>query len=115
VAWSPDGRSLSFSGDSGIRLLDLATGRQRLVAAVPVGAWSSWSADGRTIYWAESRPLRFTISAAPSTGGTSRTLVYADAPDRQVHRLGFVASNGHFYFTLSDRTADVWVADAERK
>ena len=114
AAWSPDGRSLSFSADSGIRVLDIATGRQRLVAGAP-SAWSGWSADGRTIYWAESRPQRFTISAVPSSGGTPRALVYADAPDRQLHRLGFAVSNGRFYFTLSDRTADVWVAETERK
>jgi eukaryotic-like serine/threonine-protein kinase len=115
AAWSPDGRSLSFSADSGIRVLDIATGRQRLLAVASTGTWSAWSADGRTIYWAESRPQRFTISAIPSSGGTPRTLVYADAPDRQLHRLGFAASNGRFYFTLSDRTADVWVAETERK
>jgi hypothetical protein len=32
-----------------------------------------------------------------------------------VHRFGFTVANGRFYFTLSDRTADVWVAGVERK
>ena len=65
-----------------------------------------------TVYLAEDL---FAIHAVPSAGGPSRTLVYADAPDRQAHRLGFAVANGRFYFTLSDRKADVWVAEAERK
>jgi Tol biopolymer transport system component/tRNA A-37 threonylcarbamoyl transferase component Bud32 len=115
LAWSPDGRSVSFSGDSGIRVIDIATGRQRLVAEAPGGSWSAWSADGRTIYWALSGTQRFAIGSVPSSGGTPKTLVYADAPDRQFHRIGFAASNGRFYFTLSEPTADVWVAEVERK
>jgi eukaryotic-like serine/threonine-protein kinase len=115
LAWSPDGRSVSFSGDSGIRVIDIATGRQRLVAEAPRGSWSGWSVDGRTIYWALSGVERFEIRSVPSMGGAPKTLVYADAPDRQFHRIGFAASNGRFYFTLSERTADVWVAEVERK
>ena len=85
------------------------------MAAAPGGAWSAWSADGRTIYWAVSAVQRFVIRSVPSTGGAPKTLVYADAPDRQGHRIGFAVSNGRFYFTLSARTADVWVAEVERK
>ena len=112
--WSPDGRSISFSGDSGLRVIDVATGRQRLLAATPGGTWSAWSDDGRTIYWAQSDSLqRFTIRAVPFAGGVPKTLVYADAPERQVQRYGFAAAKGRFYFALVERKADVWVAEVE--
>jgi Tol biopolymer transport system component/tRNA A-37 threonylcarbamoyl transferase component Bud32 len=114
--WSPDGRSISFNGDSGIRVIDVGSGRHHLVAEAPGGAWTSWSDDGRTIYYAVSDSLlRFSIRAVPEAGGASKTLVYPDAPDRQLHRYGFDVSHGRFYFPLSARTADVWVAEADRK
>jgi Tol biopolymer transport system component/tRNA A-37 threonylcarbamoyl transferase component Bud32 len=115
-AWSPDGHSISFNGDSGIRVIDAGSGRQHLVVKTPGGAWTTWSGDGRTIYYARSDSLqRFSIRAVPAAGGAPKTLVYADAPDRQLYRYGLAMSNGRFYFPLSARTADVWVAEVERK
>jgi Tol biopolymer transport system component/tRNA A-37 threonylcarbamoyl transferase component Bud32 len=116
TGWSPDGRSVLFSGDSGVRVIDLATGRDRLVAPTAADAvWPAWSADGAAIYWAATENGRFAIHSVPSQGGTSKTLAYADAPERQLHRIGFAASSDRFYFTLSNRTADVWVAEVARK
>ena len=118
-AWSPDGRSVTFRGDSGLRVIDVATRRDSLVAPVPASSttslMSAWSPDRRTLYWAGAVKGHFEIHAMSPAGGRSRTLVYADAPERQVHRFGFAVANGRFYFTLSDRTADVWVAGVERK
>jgi serine/threonine-protein kinase len=117
--WSPAGGLLGFSADSGLRVIDLASGRQRLlirIASSTGGLWSAWSADGRTIYWSENDSLqRFTIRSTSAAGGAQRTLAYADAPERQLQRYGFAVSNGRFYFTLVDRRADVWVAEVEGK
>jgi Tol biopolymer transport system component/tRNA A-37 threonylcarbamoyl transferase component Bud32 len=115
AAWSPDGRKLTINGDSGLVLVDVASRSARLIAPSSRGCCSAWSADGRTVYWSTSEGGRFTIQAVPATGGAARTVVYADAPDRQVHRLGLAVSNGRFYFTLSNRVADVWVAEVERR
>jgi len=112
--WSPDGRSIAFAGDSGLRVMDVETHRQRLVAASSLGSWSAWSADSRTIYF--TQPVqRFAIKAVPASGGVPRTVVYTNEPDRQLYRYGLSVSNGRFYFPLIDRKADVWVAEVERK
>ena len=50
-----------------------------------------------------------------AAGGAPKTLVYADAPDRQLYRYGLAMSNGRFYFPLGAGTADVWVAEVEHK
>ena len=115
AAWSPDGRSVSFSSDSELKVIDVATHRERFLTPATIGSQSVWSPDGRTIYWAREDAGRFVIHAVPSAAGSSRTMVYPDAPERQTHRLGFAASSDRFYFTLSDRKADVWVAETGRK
>jgi hypothetical protein len=101
-------------------VINLATGRERLLTAnlttTTGGIWAAWSGDGRTVYYAQSDSLQqFTIRAVPAEGGTPRTLVYADAPDQQLHRYGLAVSNGRFFFPLIERKADVWVAEVERK
>lgn len=112
--WSPDGRLIAFSSDSGLRVMDVETHRQHLIAPTSRGAWSAWSADSRTIYF--TQPVqRFAIKAVPASGGVPRTVVYSNEPDRQLYRYGLSVSNGRFYFPLIDRKADVWVAEAERR
>jgi Tol biopolymer transport system component len=117
--WSPDGRLIAFGSDSGIRVIDVATGRPHLLAAGYPGVggfWGAWSGDGRTLYWAENDSLqRFRIRAISAGGGVPRTVVYADAPDRQLRRYGLAVSTGRFYFPLVERKADVWVAESEWK
>ena len=97
-------------------MIDAESGRQHLVVETPGGAWTTWSRDGRTIYYARSDSLqRFSIRAVSAAGGAPKTLVYADAPERQLYRYGLAMSNGRFYFPLGARTADVWVAEVEHK
>ena len=112
---SPDGRHISFMGDSGLHLFELATGRAR-VAMRGFGGWSAWSADGRTVYSMETDSLgRVLIRGVAAAGGPSRTLVYADTLHQLAHRNGFTMVNGRFYFPLIERQADVWVAEVGRR
>jgi Tol biopolymer transport system component len=114
--WSPDGRSIAFSG-FGVRVIDLDSGNERsLTDAGPPAAWMDWSPDSRSIYYGREDPPRgFIIRVVPSAGGIPKTLVFANAPDRQLHRYGFSVVNGRFYFPLVEQKADVWVAEVEPK
>jgi serine/threonine-protein kinase len=115
VAWAPDGRSLAFSADSGVLVLDVESRQSRVIAAPGATWWLVWSADGRRIYGTKESLQGLRIQAVPATGGTWRTLVYPDDPDRQYHRYGLAVANGRFYFPLIERKADVWVAELERR
>jgi Tol biopolymer transport system component len=77
VQWTPDGGSLLFEGN-GIRLLDVKTGIDRLVAA---GTLPALSPDGRTVaYLRYTRPKRTkhrfgsTLQIVPLAGGRPRVV-----------------------------------------
>ena len=113
--WSPDGRHISFMGDSGQHVLEPATGRIR-VAIPGLGGWSVWSDDGRTVYAMATDSLgRIALRAAPAAGGPARTVMFADTLDERVHRWGIAKWKERFYFPLTERKADVWVAELERR
>jgi Tol biopolymer transport system component len=114
--WSPDGRSIAFSGP-GVKVIDLDSGNERsLTDAGTPATWTAWSPDSRSIYYTrEDQPRGFIIRVVPAAGGITKTLVFANTPDRQLHRYGFSAVNGRFYFPLVEQKADVWVAEVEAK
>jgi Tol biopolymer transport system component len=116
AVWSPDGLSIAFSG-IGVKVLDMKTGAVRdLGPEATIGSWIAWSADGRFLYYTQETPPRgFVVQAVPAAGGPAKVLVYANAPDRQIHRYGFSAANGRFFFPIIEQKADVWVAEVETK
>ena len=67
AAWSPDGRRIAYGGDRGVHVLDLRTGKRRLIGP---GAGPSWSPDGRRIVSAG----RFGVYIMSSTGDRRRTI-----------------------------------------
>jgi len=88
VQWTPDGRSLLFEGD-GIRLLDVTTGTNRLVAP---GALLSLSPDGRTVAY-----LRYAQPKLGAAYGTTLQLVsLADGEPRVLARTQGSAYGPHF-------------------
>jgi DNA-binding MarR family transcriptional regulator len=103
--------------DRRVKVLDLNTGTERSLTDTPsTGTWISWSSDSRSIYYTREEPPRgFIIRVVPVAGGSPRTVVYANLPDRQVHRYGFSLAKGRFYFPLVEQKADVWVAEVEPK
>ena len=97
-------------------VLDLTTGKERSLIQASTGTWITWSPDSRSLYYTREDSLRgFIVRVVPAAGGPQRTVAYANAPDRQIHRYGFSLSNGRFYFPLIEQKADVWVAEVEPK
>jgi len=129
-AWSPDGRTIAFVrqsaelrgddvvGGAWLHLLDVASGRVRLLAFRTKGSYDirdpAWSADGRTIYLVEPRssyPATVTggalwsVDVAKGTRalvGDSTLDVLAPSPSPDGHTLAFVAND-------SAGRAQVWV------
>lgn len=66
-AWSPDGRRIAYGGDRGIYILDLRTGKSRLIGP---GGEPSWSPDARRVVSAG----RFGVYVLRTTGGQPRKI-----------------------------------------
>ena len=88
VQWTPDGRSLLFEGN-GIRLLDLRTGVDRLVAP---GTAPALSPDGETVAYLRYRRTKRTgqlvgsrLQLVPLTGGTPRIVARTRGPEYGPH------------------------------
>jgi serine/threonine-protein kinase len=114
--WSPDGAVLANRIPTGIGLTDVATGQQHELVVDPRASWPRWSTDGRTIYYTTSDSAgRFLIRSVARNGGSPHTVAYATSPLLQAHRFGFGVTADRLYFGLSDRKADVWVAEVERQ
>lgn len=54
------------------------------------------------------------MSVSPG-GGPLRTLAYGNDPVSQGRRYGLAVHGGRMYFPLSERKADIWVADVQFK
>jgi dipeptidyl aminopeptidase/acylaminoacyl peptidase len=88
LQWTPDGRSLLFEGN-GIRLLDVTTGRDRLVAP---GTSPALSPDGRTVAYLRytrsklTRQLRGSrLELVPLAGGQPRVVAQTQGGEYGPH------------------------------
>jgi Tol biopolymer transport system component len=72
-SWAPDGKRLAFSGEHGLAILDLATGKVR---DVPGGGGGAWSPNGRRIAFVDGYQI-YTIRP-DGTGLTRITKNRAD-------------------------------------
>jgi serine/threonine protein kinase/Tol biopolymer transport system component len=101
--WSPDGRSLAFSAQASLKIVDLATGLVRVLATLPeVSAGGTWN-DQNVIVFA----ARYAIDAIPASGGDRRVVAELNR-DRQENSLRyprFLPDGRHFlYVARSGRT-----------
>ncbi|MFC4056654.1 WD40 repeat domain-containing protein [Actinomadura syzygii] len=85
IGFSPDGKTIATSGNSGIRLWDVATGRGR---RFPSRRPASESPDGPAIFSADGRTLFTPSSDTPWTGAVQSW----DVPTSQVTRTFLPAS-----------------------
>ena len=110
TAISPDGRTLAFEGTSGLRLLDLASGRVRRLAGAQVGdlgigafspdgrTLSTWEDAGNAIMWdVESGDATETLEGS-TTGG-----LHVFSPD------------GRTLYTAGGDRATIWDVDGDRR
>jgi serine/threonine-protein kinase len=123
VSWSPDGKQLSFATGllgGGLRVVSVDGGAPRALyderqPGAPVAETSTWSADGRTVWFKSHEPNGdASIWGVPSTGGTPRRLLTIGDERLRSDRYGFHVSGGKIYFVLTDRQANVWVMDIAR-
>ncbi len=130
--FSPDGRTVSFLNADGVWTIPVSGGAVRHVHRIPrtqesALGFAEWSADGRSLYykWIDDRGQASWYSvpvscAAPATG----TRVSAACTPRLVARLAherrlsprpeFSSDGRHFYFTIAERSSDVWVMALRR-
>ncbi len=72
-----------------------------------------WSKGSQTIYFRESPPGERAGIWVSLSGGESKQLVRFDDPNRPSLRPERWSDGEHFYFTLSEFEANVWVTELE--
>ena len=66
--WSPDGRALGFLAQASLKIIDLASGNVRAIAAVPdASTGGTWNSDNVIVYSA-----RYALYQIPASGGQSK-------------------------------------------
>jgi TolB protein len=120
IAWSPDGRNLSYATSifgGGLRVVAADSGEPRALydetaPGAPLAEVSSWSADGRTIYFkSHSANGAVALWSVPSAGGQPHRLFALGDGRLRSDRYGFTISHGRLYYTMFDRQSNVWVMD----
>ena len=121
-AWSPDGRTISYSiGSIGNRIYTIpaAGGAPHLVydaalAGGPTVEQPAWSTDGQRLYFkSHDASGRASIWVVPAAGGAPRRVVFFDDPARPSSRFNWAAGAGRLHFAIDERRSDVWVMDLD--
>ena len=115
-SWSPDGRAIAYLSGTGLWKIPAEGGESELLFRNPnpniAMGRPTWSKDGRAVYVmaADSAGERG-IWSIPVGGGTPSLLVRFDDPSRQPGRGSIGATSDRFFFIISARESDVWVAE----
>jgi Tol biopolymer transport system component/DNA-binding SARP family transcriptional activator len=120
--WSPDGRTIAYTWDGGIRLISPAGGASRVLVPAPTDSGTGegaevvqWAPDGRTLYFkAFDHQGRSSLWSVPAAGGTPRLLVRFDE-SHQSNRPEFATDGRRLFFTISSRASDVWSVELVRR
>lgn len=93
--WSPDGRSIGFFADGGVKRIDLENGLIRPLSPAPVAAGATWNGDGVILHPLVPDSAIFRTSAQ----GAPLEPVTALAPGQTGHRGPvFLPDDRHFLF-----------------
>lgn len=113
--WSPDGRSIVYTRNTGLWIISPTGGAPRLLVDAgrspvrPAPLLAQWSPDGRTVYYkALDGQGVASLWTIPAGGGEPRELVRFDDPRHTSARPEFVTDGRRFYFTASERESDLW-------
>jgi Tol biopolymer transport system component len=111
--WSPDGLFVTYGAATG-GVSVVPSQREEPRPLTDFGDWPMWSQDSRTIYFRQNPPLeRAGIWSVSVSGGKPKLLVRFDDPTRLPLRWEWSSDGMHFYFTLTENEADVWVMELE--
>ena len=91
-------------------------GTPRVVFPNVLVASPAWSKDGQTIYYKTpvDADRRSSYWSVPAQGGKPTLLVRFDDPERQSPRNESFTDGNNFFFTISERDADVWLLTLSR-
>jgi len=116
--WAPQGRTVVYHGADGLRVRQVDTGAETLVASNAADRaqafYAAWAPDGKQLYYMTRSVAGWTIRAVPATGGPNRVLVNFDDATRQQTKYGFCTDGRLFYLTLGSPESDIFVAELDR-
>jgi len=118
--WSPDGRSIAYTGSAGLMVVDSLTKATRTLVDRRASVddeldtsaggqyYPQWASDGRAVYFIQLDESG--IYRVPALGGPARLAMRFDSV-HPWHHYGFRVRGGRFYFTLGELESDLFVAD----
>ncbi|MEO5800444.1 MAG: hypothetical protein ABIS00_13485, partial [Gemmatimonadales bacterium] len=117
--WSPDGNTIVYHADDGLRTRPTKGGAETLIVSNVTGGadayYAAWSPDGATIYYLARSAKGWTIRSVSADGMTHAVLVDFDDPTRQHTRYGLATDGTVFYLTIGSPESDIVVAQLERQ
>ena len=90
--WSPEGSAIGFFADGALRVIDVSSGRIRVVCSAPgARTWGTWNSSGTIVFATETGQPLMRVEADGKTPPVPATKVYGLRPS-------FLPDGTHFVF-----------------